>query len=478
MPRPGVDIQIVDDAPRGGAVLDTGQAFMVGVTERGPTDRALRVLSLKDYANRYGARSGGSLLYDSVGAFFSEGGSVLYCSRIANADAAAASKAFGSLTAHASSSGTWGNGVTVTAEALEPPVAGSVQVTVTLGGTVVERSPTCATADDLVAWDATLVSFTKGADNVLPAAGTSATLTGGTNGTGTVDHDSVQSALDRFDSAMGPGQVLAPGLTADAVHEALCEHAQAKMRCALLELPDSADPTVLKASVAALQGDAAGQPGARFAAAFSPWALYPSSVVGAGAVLIPYTGLQAGLIAKADAGGNPNEPAAGANGASRFGLGLSQAFTDDQREDLNSAGVCMAKMVYGAVETYGYRTAAGPDEPNWRWFGNSRVVMAVGHEANAVAETYVLRQIDGKRRIFAKLESDLRGICLRYYNASALFGDTPEEAFSVDTGAQVNTIATIAAGEIHAVIRLRCSPSGEWVSIEIIKVPVERAVAA
>ena len=82
------------------------------------------------------------------------------------------------------------------------------------------------------------------------------------------------------------------------------------------------------------------------------------------------------------------------------------------------------------------------------------------------------------QKIFAKLESDLRGICLRYYNACALFGDTPEEAFSVDTGSQVNTITTIAAGEIHAVIRLRCSPAGEWVSIEIIKVPVERAVAA
>ena len=77
--------------------------------------------------------------------------------------------------------------------------------------------------------------------------------------------------------------------------------------------------------------------------------------------------------------------------------------------------------------------------------------MAIAHEADAVAENYVFRQIDGGRRLFAALETDLNGVCLGYFNLGALFGDSAEEAFNVDTGEQVNTIATIAAQEVHAV---------------------------
>jgi hypothetical protein len=130
------------------------------------------------------------------------------------------------------------------------------------------------------------------------------------------------------------------------------------------------------------------------------------------------------------------------------------------------------------VRTYGYRTAAGPDDTNWLWFGNSRVIMAIAHESDALAENYVLRQIDGRGQLFAALETDLRGMLLAYYNAGALFGETPQDAFDVDTSSAVNTIETIAAGEVHATIRVKCSPAAEWVRIDVVKVPVERALVA
>ena len=104
--------------------------------------------------------------------------------------------------------------------------------------------------------------------------------------------------------------------------------------------------------------------------------------------------------------------------------------------------------------------------------------MAIAHEADAAAENYVFQQIDGGRRLFAALETDLAGVCLRYFNLGALFGATAEEAFYVDTGEQVNTLATIAAQEIHAVIRLKVSQFGEWVAIDVVKVPIQTALAA
>ena len=194
---------------------------------------------------------------------------------------------------------------------------------------------------------------------------------------------------------------------------------------------------------------------------------------------MPPSGVQAALIARSDAvTGNPNEAAAGANGIHRGTLGFSQVYSDADRKSLNEQGVTLAKEKYGSVRTYGGRTAAGPADTNWLPFGNARVLMAVAHEADAIAENYVFKQIDGGRRLFAALESDLVGICLRYFNLGALFGATAEEAFNVDTGEQVNTLQTIAALEVHAVIRLKASPFGEWVAIDIVKVPIQQALAA
>src|SRR4051794_35479577 len=115
MPRPGTDIYISDDVAPGGPSLDTGQSFFAGVAERGPADRAVKVTSLKTYRDTFGARSGGSLLYDAVGAFFSEGGATLYVSRLVAADADSATAAFGTATVNAVSPGEWGNEIELTA---------------------------------------------------------------------------------------------------------------------------------------------------------------------------------------------------------------------------------------------------------------------------------------------------------------------------------------------------------------------------
>jgi hypothetical protein len=266
----------------------------------------------------------------------------------------------------------------------------------------------------------------------------------------TADAAGVGPALDAFNYELGPGQVCAPGLTDPLVHAALLGHVNLTHRCALLDSAGG-DEAALDAEASALYS----VPGSRFGALLAPKLSYPVLDTGAPANT-PYSGVQAGMIAR----------------------GLSADYTDDERETLNAAGVTLAKLVYGDVRTYGARTIAGPDDENWLWFANSRVVMAVTHRADAIAQNYVFRQVDGRRQLFAKLETELRGMLLDYYAIGALYGASPAEAFSVDTGAQINTDETIAAGEVHASIRLKTSPTGEWVQIEIVKVALELPVAA
>ena len=82
------------------------------------------------------------------------------------------------------------------------------------------------------------------------------------------------------------------------------------------------------------------------------------------------------------------------------------------------------------------------------FFGESRTVMAIAHEADVAAQAYLFDPIDGRGHLYSKLAKDLIGICSRYYDMDALFGATPGEAFRVEV-AGANTIKDAAAGSGH-----------------------------
>ena len=95
---------------------------------------------------------------------------------------------------------------------------------------------------------------------------------------------------------------------------------------------------------------------------------------------------------------------------------------------------------------------------------------AIAHEADAVAENYACSaRSTVAASLLASFEGDLRGLCLRYFDAGALYGEIPAEAFFIDVGPSVNTTETIANGELHAVIKLKCSPAAEWVTVDIVE---------
>jgi phage tail sheath protein FI len=511
MPRPGTDILISEPSPGGGGELDTGQAFMIGVADRGPTERPLSVGSLSLWERRFGPRAGGPVAHNSVRAFFTERGSNLQFLRLAGANATAAEAEVGDLQVSANSPGVWGNGVKVAIVADVSPLlarapapktrakakamddengngsngngetapngaaAGPFRLVVTEGAEIVERSRQVRTVGDALSWARDGSDYlTLGADpadeeKALAAVAATALTTGrdDNNITPTV----VAGALSRFPYSMGFAQVLYPGATDYDVHAAILEHCDRNRRPALLDLNDT-DAATIAADANALQGI----PGSRFAAALAPRIVYPGPVSGT-TTLIPYSAAQAGMIARADAAtNNPNEAAAGSNGESLAARGIAVDFDDDTRELLNELGVTLPRMMRsGVMRTYGTRTVAGPNDTNWMWFPGSRTVLAMAHEFDNAAEEFVHRQIDGQRRLFTRLEVALGGICLEWFGMGALYGDEPEDAFSIDTQS-VNTTETIAAGEVHAIVRLRTSPPGEWVVIEIQKTPITQSV--
>jgi hypothetical protein len=404
MTRPGTQIISRDQAPpRSAPPTQTGPWFAVGQTATGPLNTPTLVRSLASYESTFGARSGGTLLYDAVETFFREGGSRVYISAIPTTPSA----------------------------------------------TAAEAKPTKKTAAK------------EGEEPEAQAAPTTAQL---------------QAALDAFAKTLGPGQVSIPGNSDPTMYDALLAHAEATNRVALLDVPPGVSTAAALVSIATGLHDS---DGARFGALFGPWAVVPGTAGGTSRS-VPYSAVEAGIIARNEALGlNPNIAAAGQNGLSIFATDLAAQYTDLEYEQLNDAGVDMARLIYGGVETYGYRTVVDAAVDSlWESFGNSRLHMAICAQADAIAERYVFAQIDGRRKKIAQFGSELAGMLAPFYDAGALYGASPEEAFDVDVGNQVNTDETIAAGELHAVLKVKMSPFAEAVIIEIVRVALTDALAA
>jgi phage tail sheath protein FI len=218
-------------------------------------------------------------------------------------------------------------------------------------------------------------------------------------------------------------------------------------------------------------------PGDRLCIGFGTWVNYPGDAKGQ-INTIPFGGMEMGLIAKVDRMNDASLVAAGANAISKRALGLAQNYSDADRFALNAAGVSLGRYLYKNVRTYGYRTVAGPNETNWLFFQESRVIMNIAHAVQAQVEEYVFNSVDGRQTLFTRIKNACTGVLIPFFQAGALFGATPDQSFRVVCDARNNTDETIAAGEVHVTLYLRTSKVAEWIKVNIIKVPTDQEVPA
>jgi hypothetical protein len=470
MALPGVSVTVGDASPSGQTSVDSGTAFVVGLTDRGSVDSPVLVRSLTDARRKIGARVPYGITLDALETFFREGGSRAYVGRVVGPDAVASSADLSdgdnpTLTVSASSPGEWGDALEVEVTVSD----GEFVLNVYEDEKLVEVSPALADNSDAVSWSATS-SYIRVEDlgEGNPEA-QSVSLTGGDDDRTNITDEEVAAALALFASDLGTGQVLYPGATDEDSHLLLAAHAAENNRVALIDGTNTDDSDVLIAEALAITADGNG----RSAALFAPWATIPGISAGTSRT-VPYSAVQAGLIARSDAAtSNPNIAVAGENGTARFATGLSQSYSDEQREALNDAGVTVALVKFGQVRTYGTRSLSSED--NWIQFQNVRLAAFIAAKADRVAESFLFDQIDGRGLKVAEFAGDLQGILLPLFQLGALYGATPEEAFLVDVNS-VNTDETIADGELNAAIAVKMSPAAERVVIEISKVRTQEAI--
>ena len=485
-PRPGVEVSSRAARSARGDDTQTGPWFVTGSAERGPVGTATRITSLQEYVDTYGDRVSYGQLYDSLDLAFAEGLAVAYVSRVGGSGQAKASRnlpdragsPINTLRIDALYFGTYGTRISVAVENGTP--ANTYTLIVLFDGVEVERFKDLANPAAAVAATATskyvravdLASATAPPNN-NPQVTAALALTGGADPHLTSVEADWTAALTAFTRDLGPGQVSAPGRTTTAAHQALIDHAKADNRTAYLDSVDQASLATLQAAAAALNAYS----GSEYAGLFGSWIVFPGLTVGTTRVA-PGSAFAAGLTARRDAAsGVAAQAPAGAQGVARYALDVrapAGGFTDAQFETLNAAGVNMARLFRTrGLRLYGFRSLSLSED--WKLLSYHRERMSLVARAEVIADAYVFRTIDGKGQVFSDLNGELSALCLGDW-PDALHGKQPEDAFYVDTGPTVNTPATIAAGEIRAVIYARFAPFAELVKLDIVKTPLTASV--
>lgn len=470
MPRPGVDISLVETPSVVNLPTDSGTAFIVGLTDRGPL-KATPVTSLSQFSTIFGTRQSYSPVYDAVESFFREGGGLAYIGRPVGPAAASGSlnltdnAAAVSLVVTANGPGAWSANYKVAVVA--GVAGGTYQIQVTDANNVVlEQSGDLTTQADAITWalNSQYIRLSLGVSALAPAVHAATALSAGTDDRLNITDAQWANAIALFTADLGPGQVLAPGRTTTVGYQQLIAHAEAFERVALLDAPNSGTEATLEASATSVKS--------RFAGMFAPWVVIPG-VVGSTTRTVPPSGFIAGLCARNDVVYGANRASAGNAGILNSAVDISQpGFDDDTRARLNASGVNLIRSMFGTIRNYGWRSLSGSADSAWVGLNNARFYTKLSAELNNAGENFVFDEIDGLMgSTIMGFHTSLVGVCLDHYQRGELFSSdgTPATAFSVDTGSDVNTPQTLANNELHASVSYKNSPFAEWVQINIVK---------
>jgi hypothetical protein len=480
VPLPGAELNILDVAEAAGVTSDTGVAFVIGQTPRGPLTPTL-VESYGALLRSHGARPANGVLHDAVETMFQTGLARAYVVRVVGPAATTASKALvgtpsgTAVTFTASSPGAWGNSVKV-----EVVDAGSarIRIVVTLDDEIVGQSPAFATRSELLAWWADVPldgpvsgvrqygTLTAGATDSLPVVAAASAAAGGADDAANVDADAYSTALDRITAEYGTGQLVAPGNGDDDVHLAMLEKAS-DTRCQRIAVLD-VDPTWNAAQILSHDAVLREAGNGQWGFTVGPRVRVPSP--GGGIRWVPASAFWSGRAAYTDATEGVGQPPMGANyGESSYVMDVEATYTDDEREALNEAGHIVVARVNRRPRIYGARTLADTfAHPAYKWVNGTRVVMRWRALAQVVLEAYVGRRVKGDKGILVDLSSGLNAVSERERIDGNLYGDTAAEAFLIDTRfPSINSEQSLGEGWLKAYAEIKTPPVAERVQLNL-----------
>lgn len=440
-----------------------GSTYMViGLAERGRTDRPIEVRGMGDYYRLLGDRVGYGALHDDLAAFFSVGGQralvvrrVGSAATVASVDAPATTPA---VTFEATSAGQWGNDVDVIVTDAEGT---NIDVE------VVYRGDTNAVYRNIDTFETLqrrlennlLVNVVEEAGGLPPAD--TYTLAGGDDDRATVDASVIGAGADLFPREEGDAALAAPGWPIDDVAADLNAHADERFRIVLHHLPADTTDTAAETAASAYDHERSG--------VFWPYIVLSDA---GRRRTIPPVGYVAGARAAAHREEGPWRAPIGRISEAADVVDVAANVDSERATELDGRRISVIRLIRGRPQLYGWRSLSTAEE-DWALLTNADVVNRSVVQAERILERFVGETIDGDGRLLARIRGSLIGMLQSLRDAGGLFprfedGELVDPGYSA-TVSSVDSTGDLAQNKVSATITLRVSPTAATIDLTVVK---------
>ena len=475
---PGVVISTsVRTGPSTTTVRESSQLFVVGLTERGPSDEPILIQNLGEFEDTFGDYLTGTYTHSTLETFFEEGGTRAYVARAVGASATVGSLALNdggvaALTLTANGAGAWSANVGIVVTA---PTATTFKIDIYYSGVQKYSTGTVSTTSqaagriNLSVIAQRYVNATVDSTSLVPDALALTSLSAGNSYHNQVVQATYEAGLELFNDALGSGAVICAEDSTDAMSAALIEHANTYSRVALLFAGENDSVATVKAKALTLQAEAAPE----HAALYHPWVEIPTAVAGV-TRYAPPVGYVAGKRAVAHNQTGPHLPAAGLISAASFVVGLKTDINKTIGDDLDINYVNPIRIIQNTIRIYGARSLSA-DTDNFRYITQQDVVNTIVTECYRSIEDVVFSSIDGRNTIFANIESRLISILSVMRSLGALYpafdanGKQLDNGYVVKCDTSLNSTLQLSEGLVRAKVGVRVSSVGDRIEIDIVK---------
>lgn len=461
-----------------------GIFHIAGLTERGPADRSVSVVSLAQYEATYGARTAyASNMYDTARMFFEEGGAELMVSRAVGPKATAGSlilqDSTGVSTAEiaAAHPGSYSSSFTVT---VAETALDRFTVTISDGANTVAAFRNVASVGEMVASAASnpfinvrdLGSQTAApGNNPVPVAGTP--LKAGDDDRNAVDSAAIVAALETAEEAAAGGAVAAPGYDAEIIGAELLAHAAKFDKVALLAPYEEASASEAIAMAAALTAGAFGS----YGGLFFPFLVVPD---GSGTRNISPEGYIAAVRARAFNEVGFWQVPAGDRARTRWVVGTASAVNVAKNNELSAGLVNGIVTTAGRVRLYNW-TSLASDRDNLALLTARDVLNNLTKQVEGVLEPLVFSTIDSKGHLLSAIESAVTSVLSPIANAGGFYGrvvggEEVDAGYFVRVDTTNNTLETGADNTVVVQVAVRLAPTAALIKVEIVKVALGAAL--
>lgn len=496
--RPGVYVEeVLNRVNTTNGVSSDAVGALIGTANRGPTVPTL-LNTWQDFVDKFGGFGYSTYLADAVFQYFVNGGSALYCGRVAPSDTALATRVLkdngasggqNTLAVNAINPGAWANGtatggifIDINAQTVpgSPTTrTGLFDLFVHFGSaaasTIVERFPDLSMDPTNARYAPRVInpqsqfiqvvdqSSTTAAPDNVPLTQSGTALASGVDGVAALAASDYQNVINGLQQFSVPVVLNLPGVTSTTILNSILSYVDGNVAAFLV-----VDPASGLTPATAVSGAAALTPTTGFAATYWPWLVVndPSKSVPGITKTIPPGGAVVGQIIATDSAKGPFKTPAGVNNVLSGVVDLAYRPTDSDLDTLYSSQppVNPIRIVNGVGPVlWGGRTlkSGTPD----RYINVRRSLIYLERTLNNLTRFAVFENND--TRLWATIRSVVTAFLTQYFQRGGLAGDSPADAFYVTCDGTINTPAQIQQGVVNIEVGVALQNPAEFVVIRL-----------